>query len=67
MVLDGVVCSAWDEFGDLCPLISPLLVCIVDDLIFLVRPGGLLDVGVEMVVPTFTTLLANATLEMFCD
>ena len=64
MVLDGVVRPAGDELGDLGPLVAPLLVRVVDDSVLLVGPGRLLDLRVEVVVPTFSALLSNAALQL---
>ena len=64
MVLDGIVCSSGNQFGNLCPLVAPLPVGIVYDAVFFVGPRRLLDVGVEMVVPTLTTLLSDPTFQM---
>lgn len=40
---------------------------LVDDEVLLLGPGGLLDLGVEVVVPTFAALLADAALQVLGD
>ena len=64
MVLDGVVSPAWDQLGDLGPLVPPLLVRVVDDPVLLVSPGRLLDLRIEMIVPSLPTLLPDPPLQM---
>ena len=48
-------------------LVPPLLVRAVDDSVFLFSPRGLLDFRIEVIVPTFTTLLTDAALQMLGD
>ena len=67
MVFDGIVRPAWDQFCNLCPLVSPLFVRVVDNSILLVRPGRLLDVRVQVVVPALPTLLPDPTLQLLGD
>ena len=40
---------------------------LVDDVIFFRCPRSFVDVGIEVVVPAFATLLSNAALEVFGD
>ena len=67
VVFDGVVRPARDQLCNLCPLVSPLLVRIVDHPIFLVRPRRLLDVRVQVVVPPLSALLPNPPLQLLCN
>ena len=67
MVLDCIVGSAGDQFGNLGPLIAPLLVSVVDDSVLLVGPGGFLDLRVEMVVPSLPTLLSDTAGKALSD
>ena len=67
MVFDCVVGPAGDELGNLCPLVAPLFVGIVDDSVFLLGPSSLLYFWVEVVVPPLTALLADPTLQVFGD
>lgn len=67
MVLDGVVRAAGQQLGDARPLVAVLAVCLVDDTVLLIRPGSLLDLGVEVIVPTLAALLADAALEVARD
>ena len=60
MVLDGVVGSSLEDFGDFSPFV-------VDDSMhkeqypfFLLAPGNFLDHGIQVVVPALTALLSNA-------
>ena len=67
MVLDGIVRSSGDQLGYLGPLVAPLLVGVEDDSVLLVGPGSFLDLWVEVIVPTFPTLLSNPPLQMFSN
>ena len=51
MVLDGVVCPAWQVLGDFSPLVTILDMLLHQDLIFPACPVPPLDVWVKMVVP----------------
>lgn len=52
------------QFGDFCPAVAQALVCVVDDAVLLLRPGGLLHIRVEVVVPALSALFANAPLQV---
>ena len=52
MVLDGVIGAAGQVLGDLGPPVAKLLVQLVDELVLALRPRRLLDVGVQVVMPT---------------
>ena len=68
VVLDGVVSATLEEIGDVSPLVRLISVQQVKDPLLLSRPGGVpLDHWVEMVVPSFTALLADSSREMVGD
>lgn len=67
MVLDGVIRASGDKFGNFGPLITPLFMGVVDDAVLFFGPGRLLDLRVQMIMPSLPTLLANATFEVFGD
>ena len=52
MVLDGVICSARQYLGDLCPLVPVNAVGAHEDILFRRRPGVFLDRGIQLVVPS---------------
>lgn len=52
------------QFGDFCPAVAKAFVCLIDDAVLLLCPGGLLHLWVKVVVPALTALLANAALQM---
>ena len=60
VVLDGVVGSAFQNFGDLGPLVIDNSVHEEQNPLFLFAPADLLDHGVQVVVPALTALLTNA-------
>ena len=64
VVLDGVVGPPRQQLGDFRPLVAEDLVRLVDDRVLVLRPGALLDLRVEVVVPALAALLADAALEM---
>mgnify|MGYP006982805876 CR=1 FL=1 len=61
MVFNGVVGPAFKVFSNDGPLILLLLVDDVQNELFLLAPFVLFDPRVQMVVPTFATLLADPT------
>lgn len=58
---------ARQQLGDLGPLVAPLLVSVVYDAVLLLGPRCLLDVGVQVVVPSLATLLAYPAFEVSRD
>lgn len=58
---------SWQQLCNLGPLIAPLLVCLVDDVVLLVRPGTLLDGRVQVVMPSLPALLPDAALQVLRD
>lgn len=67
MVLDGVVSAALEHLRDVGPLVSVLAVGNEQDPLLFATPGILLDLWIQMVVPTFTTLLSNTAGKVLCD
>jgi len=61
MILDGVVRASRQELGNEGPLVAVLAVRFQDHAIFFGCPWRLADVGVQMVMPPFTTLFADAS------
>lgn len=67
MILNVVVGPSVEVFCDFGPTISVFLVELENLLVFLFCPTVFLDVGIQMVVPTFTTLLTDATFQIMSD
>lgn len=65
--IDSANVPAGEQLCNLGPLVAPLAMCLIDDTVFLLCPGRLLDAGVEVIVPAFATLLADPTLKMASD
>lgn len=55
------------KLGDFGPAVSQLLMRLVDDPVFLLSPGRLLHLWVEVVVPALAALFANAPLQVLGD
>lgn len=51
VIFDGIVSATRQQLGDLGPFIAESAVGVEDEAILFGRPGRLLDVGAEMVVP----------------
>ena len=60
MVLYGVISSALEELGNISPLVPDPLVIDVEEPLFLVAPGDLLDPWVQVVVPSLPALLPDS-------
>lgn len=58
---------AREKLGDFSPAVSQLLVRLVDDPVFLLSPGRLLHLWVEVVVPALAALLADTPLQVLGD
>lgn len=56
-----------EKLGDLRPAVAQPFVGLVDDAVLLLRPRGLLHLGVEVVVPPLAALLADSALEVLGD
>lgn len=67
MILDGVICTTFEVLGDLGPAVAVVLVLNEENPLFLLAPGGLLDLGIQVVVPPLAALLANAPGQVFRD
>ena len=67
MIFDSVVCAAFQTMGDLSPLVFVDLVFDEQNELLFLGPLNLLDHWIEMVVPAFTTLLADSTREFVGD
>jgi hypothetical protein len=64
VVLDGVVRPSGQQFGYFGPLVSQLFVRMINDGIFVFRPGALLYLGIQVIVPSFSALLADAAFQV---
>lgn len=64
MILDGVVGAAFEDLGDLGPLVAHNAMHEEEDPFLLFVPVDLLDARVEVVVPALATLLAYATVQV---
>lgn len=67
MILDGVVSAAGKTLRDVCPAIPQILVGLNDRNVLLRSPRLASNGRVEVVVPTLTTLLTNASRQMAGD
>jgi hypothetical protein len=67
MVLDRVISPASQQLRNLGPSVAQHLMRQKEYPLFLVAPVLFLDLGVEMVVPAFSALLADATWQVLCD
>lgn len=64
MVFDGVVCAAFEDFGNLSPLIADNPVHQKQNPLLLFIPVDLLDARVQVVVPSLTALLADTAVQV---
>jgi len=60
VILDAVVAATLQFLCDQCPLVAQLLAEGKDQAFFIEDDGSLVDRGVQMVVPPFTTLFTRA-------
>ena len=67
MILDGVVSSSWEHFCHFGPFVAVGGVCQKQDPLLVRHPFDLEDTGVEVIVPSFSALLAEATLDELGD
>lgn len=63
MILDSIGGATVEQLGDCGPLVAKTVVSFDDDSVLLGRPVGFPDLGAEVVEPSLSALLANATLE----
>lgn len=59
VILDRVVSASLEVLGDLCPAVTESLMSEEQQPLLLITPLLLLDVGIQMIVPTLSTLLAD--------
>ena len=64
LIFDAIIASSFEERSDFRPFVAELPVSEEDDLFFLWRDRVLRDVGVEVIVPSLTALLARTTLHV---
>jgi len=62
-----VISSTIQVLGYFRPFVAVLLVQTDNGLVFFCGPLVFLDVGVQVVVPPFTTLLSNSAWQCFCN
>ena len=67
VVLNGIVCSSLENFGDLSPLIVDDSVHQEQNPLLLLAPVNLLDHGVQVVVPALAALLTDAIGKVLSD
>ena len=67
MVFNMIVRAAGQEFCNLGPLVSQLVMRVLNDSPLILRPGAFVDVRVEVIVPALTTLLADPAGNLICD
>ena len=65
--LDSIIRASRDELRNRGPAVAELGVVVQDGGILLARPGLLFDRGVQVVVPAFAALLAQATFQLGGD
>ena len=64
LILDAIVTSSFQEGSDFRPFVAELSVSEEDDLLFFRRDRVFGDVGIKVVVPSLTALLACTTLHV---
>ena len=67
MIFDGVVGATFEDFGDLSPFVIDNPMHQEQNPLFLLVPVDLFDSGVQVIVPTFTTLLTDTAVQMLRD
>ena len=63
-VLDGVLGAAGQQLGDLAPAVAEVPLRLVDDDLLVAGPVALLDGRVQVVEPTLSALLADASWQL---
>lgn len=61
-----IIVPSREKFGNLCPAVAKPFVGLIDYLILFLSPWRLLHLWVEVIVPPFTALFPNSSLEVFC-
>lgn len=64
MVLDCVVCATFQQESNISPFVLVLVVCNVQDQLFLNSPAFLLNTRVQMVMPALSALLSDPAREV---
>jgi len=67
VVLNGVVGSSLQELGDLRPFVSALSVHQEEDPLLLLAPRNLLNLRIQVVVPSLSALFADPTWQMLSN
>lgn len=62
-----IIIPSREKFGDLCPTVAKPFVGLIYDSILFLSPRRLLHLWVEVIVPPFTALLPNSSLEVLCN
>ena len=62
-----IISSTWNKFGNLRPFVAVYTVVLDDRPILLLRPLVLLDIRIQVIVPSLTTLLSNPPWECLSD
>ena len=60
-ILYMIISSTWKKFGDFTPLVTILFMSLNYLLIFLNSPFVFLDIRIQMIVPSFTTLFTDSS------
>lgn len=62
MILDSIVGAAGETLGNVCPMVACTIpLKFENDKIFLLGPRGFRNVGIEVIVPSLSTLFANSS------
>ena len=61
VILDGVISTPGKQFCNFSPSVTHITVRLQDDAVFLSSPWWFTDIGVQVIVPSFTALFPNAT------
>lgn len=61
VILNGVVCSALQKLSDLSPFVTYHSVLQIEDPLLVLAPNYLLNLRIQMIVPSFSTLFSYST------
>ena len=67
MILDGIICPSRKPFRNQRPTITEFFMSFNDSEVFFFGPTLLLDIGIEMVVPSLPTLLTDTARKVLCN